>query len=119
MTDPKTTAPTPDVAQQLLDLLRGAAVAGPPKPQARPPRPRSAPAMPDQDTATKEDWQDFQHEYAGWVERAGDDELKAEMAWLPEDGRPLSPAEAWMYHECEKRRRRPTDQRAAAGRKKG
>lgn len=117
MTDPK--LPTPDVAQQLLGLLRGAVVAAPPKPQARPTRPRSAPQMPDQATATKEDWLDFRDEYAGWVEKATDGDLLAEMAWLPEEGLSFSPAEAWMYHECEKRRRRPIDQQAAAGRKKG
>lgn len=121
MTDEKTppAAPAPDVATQLLDLLRGAVVAAPPKPQTRPARARSAPPMPDQATATKEDWLAFQDEYAGWVEKATDGDLLAEMAWLPEEGRSFSPAEAWMYHECEKRRRRPTDQQAAAGRKKG
>lgn len=85
---------------------------------ARPALPRTAPKMPDQATATKEDWEDFQGEYAGWVEKATDEDLVAEMAALPEAGRPLSPAEAWMYHECELRRRRPTNQRAAAGRRK-
>ncbi|MFD2763934.1 hypothetical protein [Micromonospora eburnea] len=84
-----------------------------------PDRPRTAPKLPDQATADVDDWEQFQQVYAGWVERATDDELLAEMAALPVDGRPLSPAEAWMYHQCELRRRRPTNQRAAAGRKRG
>lgn len=87
----------------------------PPRPAAddTPPRPKSAPKLPDEATATKEDWKDFQQEYAGWVERATDEDLLAEMAAVPEAGRPLSPAEAWMYHQCELRRRRPTSRAAA------
>lgn len=81
-----------------------------------PQRPASAPKMPDP-AASKDDWQEFQSLYEGWVAKATDDDLLAEMAALPTDGRPLSPAEAWMYHQCELRRRRPTNQRAAAGRK--
>ena len=73
----------------------------------RPQRPKSAPALPGE-SADKEDWEEFRQVYAGWVEKATDGDLLAEMAALPEAGRPLSPAEAWMYHQCELRRRRPT-----------
>lgn len=100
MTEPTPAAPAADAAK-------------------RPQRPRTAPKLPDEATAAKEDWEEFQQVYAGWVDKATDDELVAEMAALPVDGRPFSPAEAWMYHQCELRRRRPTNQRAAAGRKKG
>lgn len=109
-----TPAPTPDASaglQQLLQLL-GAAAASQPRTQPRAKRPSSAPEMPD-DTATKEDWQEYQDLYADWVARATDEDLVAEMAWLPEDGRQLSPAEAWMYHQCELRRRRPSSLRSA------
>jgi len=71
-----------------------------------------APTPPDEHTATKEDWQGFQDEYAGWVHGATDDELLAEMTGIPEDGRPLTPSEAWRYHQCELRRRLPSAKRS-------
>lgn len=71
-----------------------------------PQRPATAPKLPD-DTATKDDWTEFRALYEGWVAKATDADLLAEMAALPVEGRPLSPAEAWMYHQCEQRRRRP------------
>lgn len=65
------------------------------------------PTPPDHATATKEDWQQFQQSYLGWLETAADEDIVADMAALPVDGRPLSPSEAWRYHQCELRRRRP------------
>ena len=66
------------------------------------------PAPPDQATATKEDWEEFQGVYLGWLETADDAEILAEMVAIPVEGRPLSPSEAWRFHQCEIRRRRPS-----------
>ncbi len=64
--------------------------------------------------ATKEDWEEFQGFYLSWLETAPDEEILAEMTVIPVEGRPLSPSEAWRYHQCELRRRRP---RTAAAKK--
>jgi hypothetical protein len=70
----------------------------------------AAPAPPGPD-ADKEAWVEYQGVYSDWVEKASDDDLVAEMAALPVEGRPLSPSEAWRFHQCELRRRRPTKTR--------
>ena len=57
--------------------------------------------------ATKQDWEEFQQLYLGWLETAADEEIVEEMKALPEDGRPFSPSEAWRFHQCELRRRQP------------
>lgn len=80
----------------------------------------TVPTPPDEATANKDDWLEFKDLYEGWVARATDDELLAEMAALPVNGRPLSPSEAWRYHQCELRRRSPRSQRSTpAASKKG
>jgi hypothetical protein len=76
-------------------------------------RTSGAPAVPDTNKATVEDWDEFKGLYETWVAKASDEQLLAEMAWLPEDGRPFSPSEAWMYHQCELRRRSPQSGRSA------
>jgi len=77
----------------------------------------SAPAPPapyDQDTATVEEWHDYQGIYSTWLESATDEEIVAEMVAIPEEGRPLSPSEAWRFHQCELRRRRPATKKSQA-----
>lgn len=71
------------------------------------------PAPHDQDTATVEEWLDFKGIYLTWLETATDEEIVAEMIAIPEEGRPLSPSEAWRFHECELRRRQPRKDTAA------
>jgi len=69
----------------------------------------AAPAPPDDHNgtkgATKEDWEDFKQSYTKWLESTTDDEIVEEMKAIPEEGRPLSPSEAWRFHQCELRRR--------------
>ncbi|HZN76390.1 MAG TPA: hypothetical protein VFC00_32585 [Micromonosporaceae bacterium] len=55
--------------------------------------------------ASKEDWEQFQQVYQGWLESATDEEIVTEMIALPEEGRPFSPSEAWRFFQCELRRR--------------
>lgn len=69
------------------------------------------PTVPDSE-ASKEDWEEFKDLYDDWVAKATDEELLAEMAALPSEGRPFSPSEAWRYHQCELRRRRPSSLRS-------
>lgn len=71
----------------------------------------AAPKPPDPTTAQVDDWHEYQQVYLGWVEKATDEELVAEMAGLPVEGRPFSPSEAWRYHQCELRRRQPSTKR--------
>jgi hypothetical protein len=59
------------------------------------------------DDATTEDWLDFKGIYSTWLETATDEEIIAEMVAIPVEDRPLSPSEAWRFHECELRRRQP------------
>lgn len=70
--------------------------------------------------ATTEDWLDFKAQYSAWLETATDEEILAEMVAIPEEGRPLSPSEAWRSYQCELRRRQPsktTTSRKAAPKK--
>lgn len=77
-------------------------------PAPKPPAPWDRP-----DDATVEEWLDFKGIYSTWLEKATDDEILAEMVAIPEEGRPLSPSEAWRFHECELRRRQPSKQTTA------
>ena len=55
--------------------------------------------------ATKEEWLEFKQSYTKWLESTSDEEIVEEMKAIPVEGRPLSPSEAWRFHECELRRR--------------
>jgi len=65
------------------------------------------------DAATTEEWLDFKGIYSTWLETATDEEIVAEMVAIPVEGRPLSPSEAWRFHQCELRRRRPATKTSA------
>ena len=75
----------------------------------------AAPAPPapyDQDTATVEEWHDFQGIYSTWLETATDEDILSEIKALGDVEGPLSPNEAWRHQECDLRRRRPSTSKA-------